>query len=102
MNAYTAPGVSIKHYNSINELETAVCNVFEVGIDELRAKTRVSHITNARKALYYVNFIKGIMSSNSLARRYGYTHASVLFGIKKCQYHMETEPEYKHKINQLL
>ena len=84
------------------DLNEAICKIFKIPVNSLFDRSRKREIINARRLYMYI-LNKEMKWGPSLTGRYtGWDHASVIYSSKKCEDLMDTEKDYKAKVNLIL
>ena len=79
----------------------SVCKVFELTPIQLRSKSRIRHIIEARASLCYILHKKQGLSSTAVADYLKLNHATVLHHCKNVANWIEVDEKFNNKFKQL-
>ena len=81
----------------VNEVIAAGARMFDLSIDDVRGDARYAYLCRARFALYKALHLRG--ASKALIGKWMHrNHASVIHGIRRADYIMERDPEFRRRV----
>lgn len=87
---------------SIQAITDTVCHTLGVTIEQLKDKTRLPEIVDARKIISLLHYHFNGKDPYTVSEFIGKDRASVYNYIKRGNYHMECEKTFRNKYNQCL
>lgn len=98
-------GASNKYYSQndfiISDIKNILCEFFEVTICEIEGKSRKPNIVEPRQIGIYFVRLKTKLSLAACGGEFGKDHATAIHSIKTVNNFIETEPDFKLKIDEL-
>ncbi len=83
---------------SILSVEKRVCKSLGLEVNNIKIKCRKREYVDARFIIWKLLLLENIhISINYIARRYNMNRASILNGLKKVEYYLESNKSFKEK-----
>lgn len=80
-----------------------ICDVFDITERQIRMRCRKENITEPRKVWQYLLVKKSKLSLKEAGIiTGGYDHATVINSIRKCEYFIEKDADFRDKFNQVI
>lgn len=101
LNYWAAAGIIDKVY-CIDTLEYRIEKILNISIDDIKSRTRVREVSEARQILFFVlNKFFGIPLSH-IGRMYERNHATVIHAIKNVTNWRQTDQLFRDKSDRIL
>ncbi|MBR5135314.1 MAG: chromosomal replication initiator protein DnaA [Clostridia bacterium] len=88
---------------TIDRIISEVSRTFNVSVADIRSKSRTSQIARARQvAFFVVRSITGLKQEEIGQEFGGFDHTTVLYGLRKVDTMMQTDPSFKNTVNDII
>ena len=98
-------GDSNKYYSeddfTISDIKNVICEFFEVSVCDIEGKSRKPNIVEPRQIGIYFVRLKTKLSLAACGGEFGKDHATAIHSIKTVNNFIDTEPDFKLKIDEL-
>ena len=87
---------------TVERIVEEVARIFDVIADDIYTDRRAQPISRARQAaMYCIREITG-MSYEAIGEKFGKDHTTVMYAVQKAKEHMQSKPDYKAKIEDII
>lgn len=87
---------------TIEEIQNAICNKFGITMAQLLSSERTQSLVTPRQLAMYISRKHTAKSLPEIAKMFDKSHATILHGVKSIKKHLETEPDLRESLEEVL